>query len=160
MSFYLQVKPLFRCPSRPRWASRSVALATVVALLWGSISHLAASAETDAAETDAHFDGVVAGVLAARCLECHRGNAPEGGLDLSQAKTALAGGESGKAILPGKPNDSLLWQRVAAGEMPPDDPLPKAERKILREWIASGAAWGTDPIDPFLLTTDRREGYD
>src|SRR5581483_10133294 len=30
----------------------------------------------------------------------------------------------------------------------------------LRRWIADGAEWGTPEIDPFLVTTERRAGYD
>src|SRR5947209_13396514 len=82
------------------------------------------------------FDRDVAPLLAERCLECHRGAKPKGGLDLSAVKTARAGGDSGEAIVPGKPADSLLWQRVEADEMPPKKPLPAAEKDVLRRWIA------------------------
>jgi hypothetical protein len=44
--------------------------------------------------------------------------------------------------------------------MPPKTPLPEAEKKLLKQWIASGAAWGTDPIDAFRFTTETRAGYD
>jgi hypothetical protein len=79
---------------------------------------------------------------------------------LSQSKKALAGGESGPAIEPGKPATSLLWERIGAGEMPPKHPLPQGERETIKAWIAAGARWGTDPIDPFRYTTATRAGYD
>ena len=44
--------------------------------------------------------------------------------------------------------------------MPPKAPLPAAEKAALRDWIAGGAAWGTDPIDPYQVTTSRRAGRD
>ncbi len=106
------------------------------------------------------FDSTVAPVLIRRCLECHSGGDPEGGLDLSQAKTAMAGGESGLAIVPSKLDDSYLWERIDGDEMPPKKPLTGTEKKILRDWIASGAVWGTDPLDPFRFTTGKRAGYD
>src|SRR5690606_7392385 len=53
-----------------------------------------------------------------------------------------------------------LWQRVADGEMPPKKSLADDERALLKDWIAAGARWGTDPIDPFRFTTDVRAGYD
>ncbi len=84
----------------------------------------------------------------------------KGGLVLSGQATATAGGDNGPAVAPGKPDESLLWQRIAADEMPPKKPLPAAERAVLREWIASGAKWGSDPIDPFRFTSDSRAGYD
>ena len=70
------------------------------------------------------------------------------------------GGKSGPALVAGKPDESLLWQRIESGEMPPKQPLGDAEKKILRDWIAGGRRWGTDPIDPFRFTTGRRAGYD
>ena len=65
------------------------------------------------------FDQVVAPILANHCLECHRGPDAKGGLDLSQRDVALRGGESGPAWRPGKPLESLLWERVAFGELTP-----------------------------------------
>ncbi|MDX1948689.1 MAG: DUF1553 domain-containing protein [Pirellulaceae bacterium] len=106
------------------------------------------------------FDREVAPILAGRCLDCHSGTGPKGNLDLSTAKAALAGGDSGPAIVPGKPAKSPLWERIEANEMPPKHPLPAAERKVLREWLAAGARWGTDPIDPFRFTSVARAGYD
>jgi uncharacterized membrane protein len=109
-----------------------------------------------AAEPD--FDREVAPILAGRCLECHSGAEPQGKLDLSRAARALAGGESGRAIARGLPDASPLWQRIAANEMPPKHPLQDDERAILKAWIVSGAAWGTDPIDPFRFTSSARAG--
>lgn len=100
------------------------------------------------------FDREIAPLLASRCLDCHRGAKPKGGLDLSTRAGAA------DAIVPGKPDDSDVWTRVKAGEMPPKKPLNDAEQRLLREWIASGAKWGTDPIDPFRFTTSHRAGYD
>lgn len=100
------------------------------------------------------FDRTIAPLLVRRCLDCHSGPKPKGGLDLSRRKAAL------EAISPGKPDDSTLWQRVQAGEMPPKKPLPETERQLLRDWIARGADWGSDPVDPFRITTEQRAGYD
>ena len=106
------------------------------------------------------FDASVAPILARRCLDCHSGADPKGKLDLSRRPSAMAGGESGEAIVPGKPDESLLWEQVESGEMPPKSPLPAGEKAALRDWIAAGAGWGTDPIDPYQVTTSRRAGRD
>ena len=106
------------------------------------------------------FDRVVAPVLARRCLDCHSGSKPKGGLDLSHRKGALEGGESGPAIVAGEPDESLLWEYVEAGKMPPKAPLPDAERNVLKNWVAAGAGWGTDPIDTYQFTSERRAGRD
>ncbi|MCH8924416.1 MAG: PSD1 domain-containing protein, partial [Planctomycetes bacterium] len=122
---------------------------------------------TRVAAEDAHgsaaakfFDHRVAPILASYCLECHSGAKPKGGLDLSSRRTAMKGGENGLAIQAGKPAASLLWERVRSGEMPPKEELPKTAKQTLRKWIAAGAHWGTDPIDPFRFTTTKRAGLD
>ena len=108
----------------------------------------------------ADFDASVATILARRCLDCHSGPDPKGKLDLSRRSAVLEGGKGGPAIVPGRPEESPLWERVQAGEMPPKAALPEDEKVALREWIASGASWGTDPIDSFRFTTGRRAGRD
>ena len=121
------------------------------------------SADPPAADAPAesrHFDDHVAPLLARRCLECHNASDKKGGLDLTRGESALAGGDSGPAIMPGRPDESLLWARIEAGEMPPKMPLDDEERSLLRKWVVGGAAWGTSPIDPFRFSSDRRAGYD
>ena len=59
-------------------------------------------------------------VLADKCLACHSADPKKGGLDLTRRASALAGGESGPAVVPGKPGESLLIERLEAGEMPPE----------------------------------------
>jgi hypothetical protein len=103
------------------------------------------------------FDTQIAPLLASHCLDCHRGAKPKGDLDLSKKAGVL--GKDG-SVVPGKPAESTLWERVAADEMPPKKPLAAAEKKLLKDWIESGAKWGTDPIDPFRITTNTRAGYD
>jgi mono/diheme cytochrome c family protein len=86
-------------------------------------------------------------VLQARCTRCHGGLAKEGGLDLRTLESRLKGGKSGPALVPGKPEESLLYKRMANGTMPPDKmakdlaiELPTdAETAKIRAWIAEGA---------------------
>ncbi len=110
--------------------------------------------------TRADFDNAVALLLVQRCLDCHSGPKPKGSLDLSRQQTALDGGKSGVVLVPGQPAESLLWNYVASDKMPPKKPLSAAEKNLLKVWIAGGATWGTDPIDPYRATTERRAGYD
>src|SRR5262245_32460445 len=88
------------------------------------------------------FDRDIAPLLAARCLDCHSGSQPKGDFDLSRKKNAMA------AVVAGKPDASHLWQRIRDDEMPPKKPLTASEKARLRAWIAAGAPWGADPIDP------------
>src|SRR5687768_415029 len=57
-----------------------------------------------------HFDAKIAPLLTRHCLECHGPEKKKGRLDLSRQETAFAGGKSGKALVPGKSAESLLWK--------------------------------------------------
>jgi hypothetical protein len=121
---------------------------------------LLALAAVTTAQPPTDTDQAAARLLSRHCLECHSGTKPRGGLDLTSRAKALAGGQSGPALVPGKSRDSLLWQHVDDGEMPPKKPLSAADKKLLRQWLDAGATWAVDPLDPFQYTTDVRAGYD
>lgn len=106
------------------------------------------------------FDKRIAPILVSNCLECHIGSEPEGGLNLTELSLLLKGGDNGAAVVPGKLEDSLLWERVRSDEMPPEHPLGKQAKATLRQWIEGGAKWGSAPVDLFSITTDRRAGRD
>ena len=115
---------------------------------------------TQAAEKPIDFERDVAPILAKRCAGCHDGAEKKGGLDLSRRETALTGGDGGPVLTPGKPDESVLWQRIVDDEMPPEHPLPAAERTVLKSWIERGAPWSGPPLDPLAYTTEARGGYD
>jgi uncharacterized protein (DUF2267 family) len=112
------------------------------------------------AEERADFVQDVAPLLVSRCLGCHSGDTPEGGLRVHDAAALAAGGDSGPALVPGQVQESLLWQRVSAGEMPPDEPLTAAEQGTIAAWLAAGGGWVGEPLDLFAVTTDERAGRD
>ena len=143
---------------QPFAAISLVALAAVIDL--GTVATLRGEEAPVAAVASAAFDRSVAPLLASRCLGCHNTADHKGGLDLSSRAAAFKGGETGVAVVPGKLEESLLWEKVESGEMPPKQALNHPEQKILRDWISAGAAWGRDPIDPFRYTTTSRAGYD
>lgn len=132
---------------------------TRVSLLLMTVFWLAVAGQV-CAQTAADFDREIAPLLARRCLGCHNSSDKKGGLALTAAKAAAAGGDSGPALVPGKPDDSLLWERISQNEMPPKHPLPDAEKALFKTWLAAGAKWGTDPIDIFRYSTETRAGYD
>ena len=84
------------------------------------------------------------GTIERRCLSCHNTENPTAKLDLSNRAGALTGGLRGVALAPGEPSQSLLYQRVAAGEMPPGGGIAEEERVLIREWIEAGAEWETE----------------
>ena len=56
----------------------------------------------------------------------------------------LKGGETGPAVVPGKPEDSVLLEMISGGkpEMPrKEKPLSTQEVASIRTWIAEGAHW-------------------
>ena len=55
----------------------------------------------------------------------------------------MQGGDSGPAIVPGKPDDSLALELVRSDEMPQDrPPLSDEEKGLLREWIEAWRSVG------------------
>ena len=112
------------------------------------------------------FERAVVPILLSRCLECHQAGEPAGKLDLTSQAALLKGGRSGPAVVPGKPEESFLVERVEKGQMPPKklgkpQPLPRDEQQTLREWIAAGAPWPEGrKLDPFEATTITRAGRD
>lgn len=96
------------------------------------------------------FEKKIRPVLAESCYRCHSSETlkPKAGLRLDRRDAALAGGESGPAIVPGKPDESLLIKAVTytggVSEMPPDGKLPAAAIANLREWIERGAYFPPD----------------
>ncbi|WP_337175978.1 PSD1 and planctomycete cytochrome C domain-containing protein [Paludisphaera sp.] len=87
-------------------------------------------------------------VLAASCVRCHAADSHKGGLDLSTRATALEGGDSGEAFDPGNPDESLIIEKVIAGEMPPKTPLKPEEIEALRAWVEAGATYAAEPLGP------------
>ncbi|MFM7059095.1 MAG: PSD1 and planctomycete cytochrome C domain-containing protein [Planctomycetota bacterium] len=96
------------------------------------------------------FNRDVRPILSDACFQCHGPDEQQrkGGLRLDQPEAARRGGDSGPAIVPGRPAESLLWQRVISGDadlhMPPPETgrtLTPKQQETLRQWIEQGAAW-------------------
>ncbi|MEW6156134.1 MAG: PSD1 and planctomycete cytochrome C domain-containing protein [Verrucomicrobiota bacterium] len=87
------------------------------------------------------FEKDIRPILKAHCFECHgEGEKLKGGLDLRLRRFLLQGGDEGAAIVPGKPDQSLLFKMVSSGEMPKrEKKLSRDQIMLLRQWIASGA---------------------
>ncbi len=83
-----------------------------------------------------------------------------GGLDQTTMAGLLTGGLSGPAIVPGRPDESLLIKAVRWVDE--DLQMPMAEDKLaddriaaLEKWIADGAVW-----EPFEFTRPKKAGPD
>ncbi len=82
-------------------------------------------------------------ILVTHCVKCHGDQKAEGGLRLTRREDLIRGGESGPALIPGKPEDSLLVEAVhyESLEMPPEEPLSPKQISAIEAWIADGAPW-------------------
>ena len=83
-------------------------------------------------------------VLERHCLSCHAGSKPKGLLGLESLDAMLKGGESGSAIVPGKPEQSILIDYVQGDQpqMPKTGkPLSSQQIETLKLWITQGAKW-------------------
>ena len=91
------------------------------------------------------FETNIRPLLVKHCYECHsRDSKPaKGGLLLDSRDGLIKGGDSGAAIIPGKPNDSLLISSVKyqSYEMPPDGKLTDKQVELLSQWVTNGAPW-------------------
>ncbi|HEX7898572.1 MAG TPA: DUF1549 domain-containing protein [Planctomycetota bacterium] len=90
------------------------------------------------------FEAKVRPILVDHCLKCHGEKKPKGGLRLDSKAGWEKGGDSGPALVPGKPDRSLLLKMIRPGsesppEMPPDSRLPAEAVDILQKWIQMGA---------------------
>lgn len=145
---------LFRKLPRTRnvaWLFAALAIiAAQPSAAWSQSPSPPAAAEAAANEFSAadleFFEKKVRPLLAARCYECHGPQAeePKGGLRVDSRQALLNGGDTGPAIAPGKPQESLLIDSVNYGDvyqMPPRSKLPEKEIAVLTEWVQRGAPW-------------------
>lgn len=106
-----------------------------------------AAAEPGRADVE-FFEKKIRPVLVEHCYKCHAAEAKKlkGGLRLDTRDGVRAGGDSGPAVVPGKPHESLLLKaiRYEEHEMPPAGKLPEAIIADVETWIKHGAA---DPRD-------------
>ncbi|MCI0335734.1 MAG: PSD1 and planctomycete cytochrome C domain-containing protein [Planctomycetes bacterium] len=106
----------------------------VVVVIWTTV------AQAD----ESLFRNHVAPIFEARCVACHEGAKPKGGLSLVSAKRFRAGGDSGPVVVAGRPDESRLLEYISGDEpqMPKDDvPLSAADVAAIRAWIEAGAKW-------------------
>ncbi|MPY86922.1 MAG: hypothetical protein GEU99_03275 [Luteitalea sp.] len=94
------------------------------------------------------FKDLVEPVLQRRCVTCHGESKQQGSLRLDSAEGIGHGGESGRLVVAGKPDQSEIVRRTTLPlydkeRMPPDgeEPLLVAETEIIRWWIAEGASF-------------------
>lgn len=102
------------------------------------------------------FEKKVRPLLVEHCYTCHSAETkPSGGLRVDDWHGLLDGGNSGPAVVPGKPAESLLLQRVQHADA--KKLMPKESERLSREqvadlerWIQDGAVWPRERVPPSL----------
>ena len=164
-------------------ANSSTGFVTLAAV----VVFVTAAGRAGAADAEVQFNRDVRPILSEKCFACHGFDAKhrKAGLRLDTGDGAYAKSDSGApAIEPGKPDKSEVWSRISSADadevMPPPKShktLSKAEKKIIRTWIALGAKYekhwafvpptrpavpkepqAVTPIDAFVIQRLSREG--
>lgn len=140
--------------------SRLIASLPIAALALAAGGPGASAAEGDAAGVE-FFESKVRPILVNNCYNCHSANTnARGGLRVDDRNGLVQGGNSGPAVVPGQPEESLLLEavRYEGLEMPPKKRLSGDEVAVLEKWIKDGAAW---PAVEVPVALDRpNERYD
>src|SRR5262249_42368586 len=115
------------------------------------------------------FETRIRPVLVEKCYKCHSAEAKKagklkGGLLLDSRAGLLKGGDSGAAVVPGKPADSLLLKALRYADealrMPPKGKLPNSVVADFEKWIALGAPDPRETVTgakgPFDLVVARK----
>jgi hypothetical protein len=137
-----------RACQRPWSQSYSPRLKVVIAFAVASATGVscARGAEPDAktqAAREQFFEQNIRPLLAENCYSCHGDKKQKGGLRLDSLEAILKGGASGPAVVPGKPDESLLVEAINYKEleMPPTGKLDSEKVTVLTRWVSLGAPW-------------------
>src|SRR5437879_701986 len=90
------------------------------------------------------FEKSIRPVLVENCFNCHSDRKQKAGLRLDSRQAMLTGGETGPAIVPGHPEQSLLLKAIHYKDelkMPPKGQLRTEQIAALTTWIKQGAPW-------------------
>lgn len=138
-------------------------LASFLVLL--SLGHLASAEPGVSKDALSFFEERIRPVLADKCFRCHSAESEKlkGSLQVDHLQHLLTGGDTGAAIIPGKPGDSLLVEAIAYGNpdlrMPPKEKLAPEVVEDFRQWITAGAPW-PDEEAPTAKNDSHRESFD
>src|SRR6516164_7407911 len=90
------------------------------------------------------YEKDIAPILENKCAYCHSGAVKEAKFDMGTYEGLIKGGKRGAAIVPGKPDQSMLVKlsgRTMKPTMPPksEEPLTPEELALIKLWIEQGA---------------------
>jgi mono/diheme cytochrome c family protein len=109
------------------------------------------------------FEKHVRPILKVHCFQCHgEEEKHEANLDLRLVRQMTKGGDSGPAIVAGKASESLLVERLAVGEMPPEGkgkPIAAKDLATIRTWLDQGAKTARPEPEALAAVTDDEQDF-
>ncbi len=120
----------------------------LILVLFPTLLHAALPVAELQRNTQVDFAKEIVPVLKQNCFACHNAKKAKADLNLESPQDMIAGGDSGSSLVPGKPDESLVFTYAAHLE---EDPMPPAKNKsnardltppelaLLKLWIIQGA---------------------
>ena len=108
------------------------------------------------AEIDYNFE--IQPIFNSSCISCHSGSDAEEDLSLTSYDNVMNGGDSGDVVIPYDHANSLLWQYINSGFMPPygsgNDILTTGQINLITQWINEGALPESNELMPGDVNDD------
>ncbi|MCA9126088.1 MAG: PSD1 domain-containing protein [Planctomycetales bacterium] len=152
------------------WVDSMKYMATIGVILYACMSNPVwivaqeQSAEIGDSRQAIQFARDVQPLLARSCSGCHGG--VKQSAELSFVSSAWVTDSDSAVVVPGQPNDSLIYQRIASTDPdiqmpPPEEELPRLSSEgieTIRVWIEQGASWqdhwSRSPLNPIALPSE------
>jgi hypothetical protein len=130
--------------------ARSAIRLAGLAIAFVGFARASLAADEQSTRSIEFFEKKIRPILREHCTKCHGDDARKvkGGLRLDSREALLHGGDSGPAVVPGKPENSRLIEAISYKnvdlQMPPKGKLPEAAIADLATWVRDGVVWPTD----------------
>jgi Protein of unknown function (DUF1549)/Protein of unknown function (DUF1553)/Planctomycete cytochrome C len=132
-----------------------------VSIRFLALAMLLAPAGHGAPVDEERFEAEIRPVLLRTCFPCHGGKKTSGGLKVNSRQSLIKGGDSGPAIVPDHPEQSLLLTAMRHTDeslkMPPSKRLPEETLAAFSRWVKEGAIWperSGQPESPAVAKND------
>ncbi len=139
-------------------------LAVLAFLLWPGADASGSEASGSVGnDQPVSFMDQIAPLLKENCYACHDAKKRKGKLEMTSFEKLMKGGDSGEPVVPGKPEESLIWTQTSGTEdphMPPKEAgglMPKEKVALIERWIKEGAKFdGPSPQTDLAAELRRR----
>lgn len=91
------------------------------------------------------YRDIIHPILDQKCMNCHSGSKSKGDLSLEDSLSIVQGGENGVVLIPGDPDESMLFQRLILDIDHEDHMPPKGKPQLNSHEIALIKAWVSQP---------------